>query len=958
LRSSLCKILVLDILLVTGINFNLFSQYYWQGTEPASTRWKQIRTDRFRVVFPAEAHRLARRYADVLWIADSVVSKSLQAPRKPFDVVLHNKSIMSNGFVTWAPKRMEIVTHAPAGSYAQPWLTQLALHETRHVKQMYKLDGSTINYFYYIFGEQIVGASAAYVPRWFFEGDAVATETAMSNSGRGRKAPFYQYYRAHYLSNPRPFKYDKWLLGSYRDPIPDHYSLGYQLVSYSRLRYGGGIWGSTLDYVSKYPFPFAPFYFGLRRQTGLSRRQLFEQTFHYLDSTWRHSLQGVHFSQCEGIVTPTEGYTSYQCPYNQSDTTIVAYKKSLANTPCFVAVDPRTGRERILKRTGYMVGQPSYLGHWIVWSEYKPHMRWEYKDYGVVKLFNTARGTTTILPFRGRCFSPVINPVDRRIYALLGMDNGGYALIRFRTTSSAPDTVLFFPEGMEPFELTIDAQSGTLYFGITTPEGKQIASLTGDGLLKRVYGPTYLDINSVGVHGDSILFAATLQCKEDIFLFNLRSKNTFRVINAKYGSSNPRMMGGNTLLFAEYTPNGYRISKLQLDSLPEPLELPLAIDDPFTLNLKRQEKFNIDSVPIPSRQYEVTDYRGLKTLFRFHSWMPFYVDPYGIMDYESPVKYGVSAYSQNLTGTSVLVLCYGYDERSLVHANYRYYGFYPVFSVTYDLEKQLARYYNGSSDSLAQTQRMTFSTSVHIPFRLSQGVFSTYTYPFFRVSHSNDYVLPVHGSTYRVGLQTAGGGFAFSSLRRLAHRDIRPRVGFTLYVESEFKPFNSKLFGSLHFVKSNLYLPGVINNHSFMVSASVQQLQFKRYFLPNKAMLPRGYEGDFVSRSYQFVSASYLFPLAYPDVAVGSLVYVKRISANLFWDYARNRYPVSDSPVDREAVYQSKGFEVIFDVNFVRFWYPFRVKWQQGWRGKSDTPFSRVTLTLDLYNGVEKEPIK
>ena len=276
------------ILLIASIflSIHIWGQYYSIGDEPFQTKWKQISNARYKIIFPQDAELAALKFANLLCVVDSNSTGDYLFKNRKINVVIHNHSVLSNGFVAIAPKRMEIITHSPASINSQPWLKQLAIHETRHYAQISNLYSGLFKPLYCMFGEQAIGLAAGLIPMWYLEGDAVAYETATSNSGRGRQADFYNYYRAHYLTEDKPFKYDKWLLGSYKDNIPDHYSLGYQLVVYGKLKYGNNIWSQTLKYSTQYPFSLFPFYLGLKSKTGLSRKALHKETFNYLDSLW------------------------------------------------------------------------------------------------------------------------------------------------------------------------------------------------------------------------------------------------------------------------------------------------------------------------------------------------------------------------------------------------------------------------------------------------------------------------------------------------------------------------------------------------------------------------------------------------------------------------------------------------------------------------------------------------
>src|SRR5690606_11521354 len=75
------------------------------------------------------------------------------------------------------------------------------------------------------------------LPPWFFEGDAVGIETALTDGGRGRLPDLERELRTLLLSG-KDFNYDKAHLGSYEDRIPNHYVYGYFLTTQYRNQYG------------------------------------------------------------------------------------------------------------------------------------------------------------------------------------------------------------------------------------------------------------------------------------------------------------------------------------------------------------------------------------------------------------------------------------------------------------------------------------------------------------------------------------------------------------------------------------------------------------------------------------------------------------------------------------------------------------------------------------------------
>jgi hypothetical protein len=140
-----------------------------------------------------------------------------------------------------APFRSEFFLTPEQNSFdigSLPWPQQLAIHEFRHVQQYNNFNVGFRVFLHILFGEggQALGNDLS-VPNWFFEGDAVFNETHVSEQGRGALPYFFNGYRALWAAD-KNYSYMKLRNGSYRDFTPDHYPLGYMLVSYGREKYG------------------------------------------------------------------------------------------------------------------------------------------------------------------------------------------------------------------------------------------------------------------------------------------------------------------------------------------------------------------------------------------------------------------------------------------------------------------------------------------------------------------------------------------------------------------------------------------------------------------------------------------------------------------------------------------------------------------------------------------------
>src|SRR5690606_26954236 len=66
-------------------------------------------------------------------------------------------------------------------------------------------------------------------------------------------------------------------------------------------------------------------------------------------------------------------------------------------------------------------------------------------------------------------------------------------------------------------------------------------------------------------HGDNILFKAHYDGIDDIFVLPAHASSIQKITHTKYGAFNPSISSGGDLLFNQYGPQGYQISRISLD---------------------------------------------------------------------------------------------------------------------------------------------------------------------------------------------------------------------------------------------------------------------------------------------------------------------------------------------------------------------------------------------------------
>jgi len=932
---------LLTLLLITLLPWSQsFGQYYNIGQARSSVKWLKIETHNFRIVFPTGYERDAINAAAVFEMAQPAVASGLHTSVQKIPLLMHTESLFSNAYSIWAPRRIEILTTPPQDMYAQPWMQQLALHEYRHIVQLSKLNQGITKSLGYLFGQQaVVVSTGLFVPSWFLEGDAVASETAFSNSGRGRVPDFAMPLHAQ-LMEKGAYSYAKASLGSYRDFVPDNYVTGYYIVAVSRKKYGNTIWNTALNDVARKPWTITPFNHGLKSISGLNKKGLYRETTAYLDSLWKKKPQG-DTNQIRLAVAP-DNFTNYNHPHRINDSVIVALKTSMKDIPRIVSIGTN-GSEQIIHTPGYMPDDRiSYSGGWMAWAEFRPHIRWEKVGFTTIVMLNPADGEIHRIQSNKRRFSPVEAP-----------DNSGIAFIEiepdgsnFLVIQNQDETLkkIPVPEGMTASAPAWSPDGSKIALIIIGNKGKAmaLADLSTSEIIWLTPFSTSEISNPVFVE-NHLFFTGTTDNTSQICSLDLINRHSLVITKTAYGAKQASV-SGNQMVFADYTADGYRIANVNL---------PAAFDHgkPFTDNstwplaevLTSQENGFLYPESMPDTAYKIEPYRKGANLFGIHSWAPLYIDIGG-----QTARPGASVMSQNLLSTLDITAGYDYnisEETGMFRSEIAWKAWYPVFKASVSSGMRASMYakdsvtlqrftWNETTLDLSISQTLTFSQGYY-----NSGMFAEVSHNYTNIVHNSstpdDFI---EGTTS--GLTYKAFGYIY---RRQAFRDLAPRIGMNLDFSYRHTPFGQIKAGNIAAVQTQIFLPGFVANHSISIYAGIQSSNPEDYKFSDILSISRGYTNILSGDRLICAKATYRLPLFYPDFHIGGLAYIKRLRAGAFFDLTQS------NSQHGTQYYNSAGLDLISDMHLLGLSAPVSMGLRSVYLLKTNSVSFGLLFSINLY---------
>lgn len=951
LKKALSGIKQNTIFFVLWLPNLVTAQFYNTGSAPFTVKWQQIKTPEFQLIFPQENLSTANDFAcflsntihqNTLWF-DSIKSKRIK-------IILYNQNTISNGYVSLAPKRMELITTPPPDSYAQNWMEQLALHEYRHVIQLNSLNQGITKTFHYAFGEIAPGAVSAFLPLWFLEGDAVVAETALSSTGRGREPDFMKEIKAIEIQKKNRLTYDQAYLGTYKSFSPDHYRYGYQMVAYAYSKYGKDVFTNTLNTVAHRPFLIAPFYFGLKNNTKLSKVQLYDSTFNYLSQKWKKEqlTKTITNTGLEIVTTFKSEYVNYLFPFSEGNGNIIALRTSIDDVSRFVSL--KDNQESEICLVGSFKGdQVAYSEKYIAWEELNNDIRWEQKNSSVIRIYDRYTKTSSVLKKNTRHFSPSFNASGTKLAVIHNdLSNNSFLEIYFLESRNQEQCI----EPPKRLELSYNTWINDTIIAVVAlgKEGKSIYLVNlYEHTWTEIFGPTAYNITHLNHANNKLVFTYTLDGNQNIYTLDLESlepeKITNALIAADYGS-----FGEDQFVFTDYGHKGFRVNLLKINNLNQtkydsikPHKYNIAD------NLHIMAKYNgSDSVHV-DQSFKTSKYSRFLNAINIHSWLiPFYFDVLNntdlssLIDLQNNTYWGFNLFSQNLLSTVTSSFGYYYKNgyhhiRPIVY----FTGLYPKISLEMDLGGNPIVLHESDTLENRPTEYQTnreILLNFDFPFDWSTSRYYMLFNAGISIAYNNVYIASSNKSTNYPLVDSLNGTFFYRGLMRLDYnanyfvssrmssKDIYPKWGLNIFI-SALKSYNSIPYHNLwesNVYIGTLYLPGFLRHHATKIRISIENGLANRV---NAANLPRGFQEldfNYIDKTKKY-SFDYTLPLFYPDISVGPLAYFKRVQSALFIDYMQYRATnnLSENAATNSGNLYSYGAELGIETHFLRFFIPF-----------------------------------
>ena len=829
------------------------------------TKWKQRETKDFILIYPqsmsGEASNLAAALDDVLNENRSGLPETHQ--HKKWPLVLTNLGVQANGFVTLAPRHS--VWYAAPGediTAVSDWWMLLARHEGRHMAQFDAADQGATRFLHGLFGE--IGWGAGIVmgtPSWLLEGDAVVQETILSEEGRGRYPLFTMEVTALVSENPESDYYHA-VNPSFKNHIPDIYRVGYELASWIREEYGEEALTEIYRSSARIPIPVIGLNTGTKRAAGKKPKELYNELAADLRQSAAILNSEITITPAQIISPEPESFTRYDALFYDGKGNLYARKTTLAEAPALVrisTVDNKYVETRLIRlpRGGRVSITVTTETIRIAWNSIRSHPVYigsSVSDITIIDLDSKGRVIRRETPVKSsRYLYPALSPDGSKLAAVeLPENGGGNAVLVVLDAESGKELRRLIFQGSPPESPAYPSWSPDgekLVFSLRSSAGRRIAEwrVAGDDVVN-LTEETYFTVKTpvYSADGKNVFYSSNESGLEAIWTVGSDNPAVCRWYGAYLPAPAAAAEGENAIYAVEYASSlGEKILRVKLEQIATEPATPAA--------QTAAGKVFEESI------FPESDYRPASHSVNIHSL------GFSIPSGQNELHLGIR--SQDVLGTlrfEAGALYEIYESSPGAYLNLSFTAFRPVIGIHGEY-----RYRSPKSDPFHQS---TFSISALYPANLSRTGIWDNTLDIGAAAG-----LLILGTHYPYLSYTAN----WKRLRTGSSRAIRPELGWDLSSRYSQIPLPED-YGDSAAAEMKLYFPGGFKNTSLSFGSGIEYRTAN--FSPVNRQ-PRGYDWENPELG-MLGTIDYEFPLGYPDLPLGSVIFIQRFRLGIFSDFA------------------------------------------------------------------------
>ncbi len=876
-----------------------------RAQSPSNLNWLVLENDYVEVLFPEGYEGEAQRSAHFVKNYAQVVGQSLGISRpQKFPLILRPKVALPNGFVALAPRRSEWFIHQSFSPLigGLDFMDALAIHEYRHINQFdfsYR-KGNRIGYF--LFGELgLAVLNVIGMPNWYWEGDAVWSETVFTKGGRGRSPRFHARLKGLILSNQIP-TYDELVGDTYQTDLPNHYVYGYYIVARAYKLYGPDFWQKVFEDVTRFSLNPYRIYSKFEKHSGVPFEQFVTDTFEELKREWEKEGDSL-------------------APINEVD--FVARRYPILDQKQLYFIERELNgywtlrtKDKVHKELPLFpdISKVDLLMGKLIYTQVLPGLRFSYDSENAVFMYDIAEDETTRLSYGKNLYHPQWSPSGIKIAAVEKGSDGKWLI---NTLDMSEGKVLEWKSSSfslgNPVELTFIDESHLAILFLNSLGEKAIARYSLETTkTEKISGFSRNNLFSLRSYDGGLLFEADWEGKVQAFYYKDQKtyQCSFEPIMVRNPSAYDQKLfymsekGNGEVLKETSFSDCKRLKKDIFSQKEDKGNFAVGIhqrEEPVAMNLENRKNEEVKEVNI--------FFKGLSP----NSWS--FIGGRG---------YQLEVTGANYLGDFSYLARVGEDAEEAkpfgdLSLSYNRFFVSTTLYTSFEERNTLLPEFGGD----VEWNEWEYGLSFKAPMRWVSGLYNgslTLGLNVGRLEVSDRYGI----YRYRANDETLnfiGGEFTFGFLKTMTLQEIYPRYGilaraFHRTLDSDRR---SSYGTDVTFLEASLFLPGAFENHGLRLRGTYESQDdgVNNYRhdpigeAVNSYVFSRGYRYFYVDE-YTKASVDYAFPLINADLNFWGIQFLRRLSFNAFYDTTNVR--VLSSELDLESF----GGELSFDVKLFR----------------------------------------